>query len=182
MNTQVNGNIEHPSALRIIHAQEENVTPTAVAQIHAHRGDFTQQREEPIRGSSAEFWTHPQGVIRRMPNAEHPLIAAHRPHTPSHLIRQSLESQPVIGCRQCAGKRLRGTLLRLRREETLNSFLKTAIEQVNIALVGNQSPALQRRMLGQMKAMERVQEEKRPHPFVEILTAAAESLQGAALR
>ena len=62
--------------LREIHAQEKDIAPAAMAQIHANWRGFPQNREEAIR----RFWckqlrVNPQRVIGRMTDAKHPLIA-----------------------------------------------------------------------------------------------------------
>ena len=42
VHAEVDGDVEHPRALGKIHAEEENVAPAAVGEVHAHRGALAQ--------------------------------------------------------------------------------------------------------------------------------------------
>jgi hypothetical protein len=80
-----------------------------------------------------------QRVIGRMPDAGHPLVAAHRSHAAAHLGRQRLESEPVVSVRQSAGvsriRSLRGLLL----QQNLDRFLKPPLQQVHRGREGDQT-------------------------------------------
>ena len=62
------------------------------------------------RRSLEQLRPDPQRLIRRVPDAEHPLVAAHRSHAPAHLVGQRLKRQIVIGNCQRTGDRIAGAL------------------------------------------------------------------------
>ena len=67
---------------------------------------FGQDRERAVFRSVQQLGAEPQRLIRRMADAEHPLVAAHRSHAAPNLVGQRLKSQVVIGRRQRAGDRI----------------------------------------------------------------------------
>ena len=150
---QVDRDVEDARAFGIVHAQEEDVAPGAVAEVHAHRRRFLEDRERiGDRGARQQFRAHAQRLVGRMADAEHPLVAAHRAHAAPHLVGQGLEGQPVIGLGQRAGEALAGPVLRLLAQEDVDGFLEAAQEQVAVALVGHQPARLHARLCGQVES------------------------------
>ena len=138
---QVNGDVEHFGPLGEIHAQEEDVAPAAMREVHAHWRALTQNRVGAVeRVSPEQFRPQAQGVIGRVPHAKHPLVAAHRPHTASDLVSQRLERQPVVGRRQGTRDSVAGTLRSLHRQKVVNGLFESALQQVLVALEGNERP------------------------------------------
>ena len=73
---EIDGDIEDTSAFGKIHAQKENVAPTAVRQVHPYGGTFMQERIQAV-GLIEHRRNDAQRVIRRMSGPEHPLISTH---------------------------------------------------------------------------------------------------------
>ena len=123
---QVDRDIEDPRAFGIIHAQEENVAPGAVGQVHAHRRSLAQDRERAVRRSRRQqFRPQAQRLIGGMADAEHPLVAAHCADAAADLVGQRLKGQAVIGGRQGAGESIAGALVSLRGQEQDGSLLRS---------------------------------------------------------
>src|ERR1700675_697635 len=96
MNRQVDGHIEDARHLGKIHAQEKDVAPAAVAEVHADGCGFVEDWKWGSLRSLKKFRAHAKGVIGGMPRAEHPLIAPHGADTSSHLVGQRLETEPTV--------------------------------------------------------------------------------------
>ncbi len=140
MYPQVNGDVEHLGALGEIHAQEEDVAPAAVREVHAHRGAFAQNRVGAVaRVGPQQLRPDAQRVIGRVPHAEHPLIAAHRADAAADLVGQRLKRQPVVSRRQGARDGVAGAFRLLHRQEMINGLLEPALEQVLVAFEGDES-------------------------------------------
>jgi hypothetical protein len=126
-------------------------------------------------------------LIRGVPHAKHPLIAPHTPNTSTHLIRQCLKGQTVVSHSERTGKTVARTFPALNTQEGLNRFLKPAMKQMFVTLERNQrapppGPELGlRQSRWKVKPLQGVEEEQRPHPFIEILASPPERLQDIAL-
>src|ERR1035438_9746545 len=81
---EVDRNIQHARAFWKIHAQEKDVAPAAVGQVHAYRCGLAQDGEEAA-GMVEKFGADAQRIIGGVAGAEHPLIAAHVAHAAAHL-------------------------------------------------------------------------------------------------
>ena len=177
---QVDGDIQHARAFGIIHAQEKNVAPAAVRQVHADRRGFAQDGEQAVRSGCEQFGPEAQRMVGRMAHAEHPLIAAHRAHAAAHLVGQRLKAEPVIGGGQRAGNGRAGAVGGLRRQEDFDRFFKPALQQVLVAAERNQRLRADARLERQVEAVDGVEEKQRAHAFVKIVAGAAEAVQGGA--
>jgi len=106
----------------------------------------------------------------RMPGAEHPLIAADRPHTPPNLFGQGLECEPAICRGQRAGKTVAQSLRRLGAEKDADGLLISSRQKLLVAAKRNQRLAVRGRPLPfrQMETVDRIKKEERPHALVEI--------------
>jgi hypothetical protein len=140
MHTEVDRDIQHPRALGKIHAQEKNVAPTAVRQVHPHRSPFAENRISAVRRAFQEFAPETQWLIDGMPHAKHPLIATHRAHAAPYLISQRLEGEPVIRLSQGTGDGVARSFALLNGEKFIDGFLEPPLQQVFVAVEGNQPP------------------------------------------
>ncbi len=142
MHAKVDRDVQHLRAFRKIHAQEENVAPAAVGQVHAHGRGFAQDGVSAVDGGApAEFGADAQRLVGGMAHAEHPLVAAHRAHAAAHLVGERLEAEPMIGGGQGAAQAVAGPMLLLRLQEDFDGFFETAMQQVFVAFEGNQARA-----------------------------------------
>ncbi len=152
-----------------------------MGQVHAHRRGLAQDGEEGRLVIALEqFRPHSQGLVGRMADAEHPLIAAHRAHAAAHLVGQRLKAQAAVSGGQGAGDGLAGSLGGLDGQEDVDGFLETALEQVQVAFVGHLAAGcvgLER----QMEAVNGVKEKQGPNPNVEVVAFAPQPVQSLAL-
>ena len=86
----------------------------------------------------------------------------------------------MIGCGQGAGDGRVGAVRILLGQKAVDGFVKTALEQMLVAVKGDVSLAGEIRFGWQMKAMQRVEEKECPHPFVEICILPPHPVQGRA--
>ncbi len=108
-------------------------------QIHADRGALAQDGVGAVaRVSPEQLGPDAQGVISRVAHAEHPLITAHRAHAAADLVGQRLKRQPVVSRRQGAGDGVAGAFRLLHRQEVVNGFFESALEEVLVAFEGDE--------------------------------------------
>jgi hypothetical protein len=69
-----------------------------------------------------------QGVVARVADAEHPLVASRGTHTVADLIGQGLEGELVIARAERATDGVTGTVLGLRLQEQLDRFFEPSRE------------------------------------------------------
>ena len=109
-----------------VHAEEEDVAPGAVRQVHAHGRRLAQDRVRRVgRRPVQQLAADAQRLIGRVADAEHPLVPAHRAHAAAHLVGQGLERQPVVGCRERARHGLVRALRDLLAQEHIDRLFKT---------------------------------------------------------
>ena len=185
MHRQVDGDVEHPRGLGIVHAEEEDVAPAGMGKVHPHRGGFPQHRKELTAAANAaaveQLRANPQGMVGGMAHAKHPAVASKRPHAPPHLVGKRLQSKVVVGGRQAAAKRIGRAAAPLLGEKDLDRLCETAVEQMLVAGVGNQRGC--RAELGRQKeAVDRREEEQAPHSLVEVGAGVAKRVESLALR
>ena len=114
VHAQIDGDVEHPRALREIHAEEEDVAPAAVRQVHPDRGALAQDRMRCVAAAGAQqLGPDAQRLVERVAEAEHPGVAPRGPDRVAHLVGERLEPERVIGRRQRARQRFVATLFRL---------------------------------------------------------------------
>src|SRR5207253_279431 len=108
---------------------------------------------------------------------KHPLVAAHRTDAAPHLISQRLEGEPMVSRGQRAANRVGwpGGLLIFKK--CFDGFLEAALEQMLVAVKGNQPARLQPRFVRQMEAINRIEKKQRPHALVKIRALMAKLLQ-----
>ena len=174
---QVDRDVEHPRTLGIVHAQKENVAPAAVAQIHTHWGRLVQNRKQPLRGHLPQQLTHPQRLVRRMADAEHPLVAAHRTHAAPHLVGQGLKTQPTVGLGPRTG---RGVAER-RSQQQVDGLFKTTLEQVVVPLERHPPPRRQPCLARQVKPIDGIQKKERTHPLVQVVALPTKPVERSTL-
>ncbi len=103
MHAEVNGHIEYPGPFGKIHAEEKNIAPGAVGQVHPYRGQLAEDRIATFHfGAAEQFRPEAQRLVRRMPHAEHPLVAAHGANAAADLVRQCLKRETMIRRRERA--------------------------------------------------------------------------------
>ncbi len=112
-----------------------------------------------------------------MGGAEHPLIAAHAADAEAHLVGQGLEAQGTVAGCQGAGNFGAGGL----PPEHGDGFFEAALEQVHVALVGNQGAGAGGCAQRDVEAVDGIEEEERPHALVETRLLAPVLLQRRAL-
>src|SRR5439155_5476132 len=103
-----------------------------------------------------------------MSHAKHPLIAAHRPHAAPHLIRQRLKPEPMIRRGQGTRNRILGALLLLRMYKDLNRLLKSALQQMRVALEWDVAVRFDAALRRQIKAMDRIKKKQCANSLVKI--------------
>ena len=140
---EVDRHVEHPRPLGKVHPEEEDVAPPGMREIHPDGRRFPKHRIHarairPDGRLGEQFRPDAQGVIGGMANAKHPLVAAKAADAPPHLIGQRLEPEIAIRCREGAGDRVRRSVGFLRRKESLDRLLEPPVQQMLVALVGNQ--------------------------------------------
>ena len=175
---EIDGDVEHFRALRIIHAEEEDVAPAAVAEVHAHRRALAQHRIEAGGGiAGGEFPADAQRLVGRVAHAEHPLVAGHAAHAAAHLVGQCLEREFLIGGGQCAGNPVARAIIVLGLEKQIDGFLEAPLQQMLVAVERNGPGLLVGEKRRQVEAVDGVEEKQRPHPVVEVVALAAEVIQ-----
>ena len=182
MHAEINRDIQHARAFGEIHAEEKDVAPRTVRQVHAHGRAFAENRIRAVRRTLEQLGANAQRLIARVPHAEHPLVAAHGAHAAAHLIGEGLEREPVIRRRQRAGDGVARAVALLQREEFINRLLEAALQQMLVALEGNQPAPVQLRDARNVEAVNGVEKEQRAHALVEIAALAPKRIQRRALR
>lgn len=161
-----------------IHAQKEDVAPSAVRQIHAHRSGLAQNREERATVPPRQHLrANAQRVIRGMAHAEHPLVAAHRTHAAPHLVGQRLKRQLAVPGRKSAGNRRARPLLALRPEEHIQRFPKTPLQQALVTGKRDGRARARGEAPRNMEAVNRVEKEKGPHAPVQVVARPAKAIE-----
>jgi len=151
-------------------------------QVHAHRRGFDQQRIEPgsrVRLEQAGHYT--QGMIRRVPHAEHPAVAGKGADAVLDLIGQRLKGELVVGQSQSAGDGLckaRGSRF---GQEGVDGLLKTALEQVRVPSVGDMARRGGAEPLRHVKAIDGIEKGHGPHALKQVGARAPEGIQRGAL-
>ena len=153
---QIDGDVEHPRAFRVIHAEEKDIAPAAVAEVHANRGRFAEDRKSAApAGTVEQFAPENQRIVGRMPDAGHPLVAAHGAHAAADLGRQRLECEPLISRGQRARK-CRGRAAGRKSQQHVNSFTKTALEDIRDRVRRHRLPGRHAGFVRQMETMNRI--------------------------
>ena len=181
MDGEIDGDVEDASALRVIHAEEEDVAPAAVAEVHAHRGAFAEDGIETSRVAPEQLGSDAEWLIEGMSHPEHPLIAADGADAASDLVGQGLEGEAMVGGREGARDAVAGSVVGLVSEEGGDGFVEPTAEEMVVAGERDETAGVQFRAAWQVKAVEGVQEEEGADTFVEIGGVMPESLEGIAL-
>lgn len=182
VHAEVNRNVQDLGAFGIIHAEEENVAPAAMREVHAYGRAFAENRIGAVRAGMKQFAAEAQGMIGGMAHAEHPLIAAHGAHAAADLIGERLNRQPVIGHGQRAGNGIRRAVMLLHPEKGGDGLFKPAFQQMRVTMERNQGPRADARLEWQMKPVNHIKEKQRANAFVEIFTAPTERFESGAFR
>src|SRR5206468_11362380 len=96
----------HLGALGVVHAEEKDVAPAAVREVHAHGRTLSKNRVTAVAARPEKLGPKAQRLVGGMAHAEHPLVAADRAHAAAHLIGQRLEGQPMIRRGEGAAERI----------------------------------------------------------------------------
>ena len=134
---QVDGDVQHARAFGEVHAQKENVAPAAVAQVHADRCGFPQNRKEAAGVALEQFGANPEGRVFRVRGAKHPLVPAHRAHAAPYLVRERLKAQRTVPGGQGAREGSAGSRGGLGGEEYVERFFEPALQQAGVTGEGN---------------------------------------------
>ncbi len=175
---EIDRDVEDASAFGEIHAEEEDVAPRAVRQVHAHGRRLAQDRVGRVgRGPVEQLGPQPQRLVGRVAEPEHPLVAPHRSDAAPHLVRQGLERQPVVRGRERARHGLVRSLGSLLAQKDVDRLFEAPRQQVGVAVKRDESPLRNPALLRQVKAMDVVQEEQRPDPLVQVAARPAERIE-----
>src|SRR5665213_243887 len=88
----------------------------------------------------------------------------------------------MIGCGQRAGNGVARAVLFLTVKKNLDGVLKAAMQQMRVALEGDEAAHFDARLQRQMKAVNGIEEEQRAHALIQIFTAITERFQVLAFR
>ena len=179
VHAQVDRHIEHPRPLGIVHAEEEDVAPAGVREVHPHGRRFAEQRKGAVLAAGEQFRADAEGVVGRMPDAKHPLVAPQRPHALADLIGERLQAEFTVADREGARDRIRRAMLLLALQKLGDRLLEPPMEQMVVAGMGNEggNAATGRQASGKVEAMDAGQEKQRPHAVVEARARMAEGLE-----
>ena len=122
---EIDGDVENARAFGIVHAEEENVAPSAVSQVHAHRSRLAQDGKNGIAGE--KFRPEAEGIVVGVAGAEHPLVAADAAHTAAHLVGKSLEAERTVAGGKRTGDGGAGAMFALGGEKDFDGFFKAAL-------------------------------------------------------
>ena len=76
MHAEVDGDVEDLGTVREVHAEEDDVTPRAVGEVHADGRLFAEDGVGAVGGITfEEGGPEPERLVQRVAHAEHPLIA-----------------------------------------------------------------------------------------------------------
>ena len=118
-----------------------------------------------------------------MSHTEHPLVTTDGPDAASNLIRQRLESEPVVSGSKSTGDGVAGALGLLHGKETVYSFFESPVEQVLETAERNEgSGRLGRQSLGdqplrQMEAVDGIEEKQGAHAVIQVVARSAEGVE-----
>ena len=126
---EVDGDIEDAGPLGQVHAEEENVAPAAVAEVHADRGGFMQDGSGRAGRCGQEFAAETQRVVGWMAGAEHPLIAADGADAATDLVGERLEREAAIRGGESAGEAVADAVRGLSGKEDADGFFIAAVEE-----------------------------------------------------
>ncbi len=76
VDSKVDGDVDDASTLGEVHAEEEDVGPGGVGEVHADGGLFAEDGEDLLVGGLSDFGSNAKGVIGGVAHAEHPLVTA----------------------------------------------------------------------------------------------------------
>ena len=74
---EIDRDVQHPGAFRGVHAEEEDVAPAGVRQIHADGGSLAQDRVGVAGSPCQQFRPDAQRMILGRPGAKHPAVPGH---------------------------------------------------------------------------------------------------------
>jgi hypothetical protein len=133
MDGEVDGDVEDAGALGIIHAEEEDVAPAAMAEVHA---DGVRSRRMGIDAGGiarSQFGPDAEGLIERDAHAEHPLVAADGADAAADLVGEGLEGEAMVGGGEGAGDAVAGSVVGLVGEEAGDGLVEPAVEEVFVS-------------------------------------------------
>ncbi len=149
--------------------------------VRSMRTGVVSRRMGKTGASGEQFGPHTQGVVGGMSGAEHPLVAAHAAHAAAHLVGESLEGERLISGGQRAGDGGIAAALGLRGEKEIDRLFEAPLEQIGISGKGNGCGRSGGGTQRNVKSMDGVEKEERPHAFVQVVAGAAEAVQRLAL-
>ena len=172
---EVDGDIDDLRALGEIHAEEENIRPRGVREIHANGRAF-QQDGIAVTIVRKELAADAQRVLGGVTHAEHPLVAAHGADGFTDLVGECLESELVIRGGKGGGDRIAGALFALRGEEGIDGLGETPREEMAVSFEGDVA-VLSARQNRQVVAVDRIKEKQGADALVEVAGSTAERVE-----
>ena len=111
MQAEIDGDVEDACALGEIHAEEKNIGPTAVGEIHAHRGALAEERVG--RGgvfAHEQFGPDAERLVQRVAEAKHPGVTPRGADGAADLVGERLKREGVVRGSEGAGECFAGAV------------------------------------------------------------------------
>lgn len=178
MDGEVDRDIEHASAFGEIHAEEEDVAPAGVAEVHADGGLFAEDGVDAGGVAACEFGADAEGLIEGMAHSEHPLVASDGADAATDLVGKGLEGEAMVGGGEGAGEAVAGAVLGLVGEKTGDGLIEAAVEEVFIAREGNEAARVEFGSEREVKPVQRIEEEQGANAFVKVRGVLAKRIEG----
>ena len=176
MDGEIDGDVDHAGSLGEVHAEEENIGPGGVGEVHADGGAFAEDGEEVVV-LLEEFGANTQRVIGGVPHAEHPLVTADGADGFADLVGEGLEGELMVGGGEGGGDAIGGAVLILDVEEGVDGFLELAGEEVLVSVERDGAGGVGGEFFGEVKAVNRLQEKDGANAVIEVVGLAAEGIE-----
>ena len=121
-------------------------------------------------------------MIHWVSNAEHPLVARHRPDALSNLVGQGLKAQFVVDGSQCTGEGVADAMRLHGRQELVDGFAEPPVEEMLVRSKANQPECRRRQLRRKMVSIDSAEEEQGPDSLVEVVAGSPEPIQFRACR
>ena len=173
---EVDGDVEDARALREIHAEEKNIGPSAVGEIHPHGGALAQERVGCVGGrgfARDQFGADAQRLVERVAEAEHPRVAAGGADGAADLVGEGLKREGVVRGGEGAGEGFARAVGGLGGGEDGDGLFETAFEQVSETRIGHAAEAREIGARGEVVAVDGGEEKQCADALVKVRFAAS---------
>lgn len=184
VDAEIDGDIEDLGALGEVHAEEEDVAPAAVGEVHPDGGFLAEDGEGAVGTGDEEIRVKAEGLIGGVADAEHPLVAADGTDAATDLVAEGLKGEALVGGGEGGREAVAGALAGLGGEEGVDGFLEAALEEVFVTAERDEGGCAAGGEAGEARgdfeAMKGVEEEEGADALVEVVRAPAEGVEGGA--